>query len=64
MGTGLNLKLDPVIALDPKDKTWTRGPWTPTLDRFHGSPVMDQVHGYYLTFIERFWTGSMDTFFK
>ena len=63
-GKALIWKLDPVIALDPKDKTWIRGPWTPTLDRFHGPPVMDQVHGYFFIFIERFWTESMDTFFK
>ena len=30
-----------------EDKTWTRGPWTPTLDRVHG-PLS--------------WTGSMDHF--
>ena len=27
-----------------EDKTWTRGPWAPTLDRVHGPPVMDRVH--------------------
>ena len=41
-----------------EDKTWTRGPWTPTLDhvhmdhfhidRVHGPPVMDRVHGQFL----------------
>ena len=36
----------------------------PHFGPFHGSPVMNQVHGYFLTCIERFWTGSMDTFFK
>ena len=40
-----------------EDKTWTRGPWTPTLagpgpwttfmDRIHGPPVMDWVHGHF-----------------
>ena len=25
-----------------EDKTWTRGPWTPTLDRVHGR---DHFHG-------------------
>ena len=30
-----------------EDKTWTRGPWTPTLDRVHGPPVMDWVHGQF-----------------
>ena len=31
-----------------EDKTWTRGPWTPTLDQVHG-PLS--------------WPGSMDSFF-
>ena len=39
-----------------EDKTWTRGPWTPTLDRVHGllswTGSMDPLS----------WTGSMDTF--
>ena len=40
-----------------EDKTWTRGPWPPTLDRVHmdhfhmdrvqGPSVMDQVHGHF-----------------
>ena len=62
-GKALIWKQNLVIALDPKDKTWTRSPWTPTLDLFHGPPVMDQVHGYSFVFIERFWTGSMDNSF-
>ena len=33
------------ICTAGEDKTWTRGPWTPTLDRVHG-PLS--------------WTGSMD----
>ena len=41
-----------------EDKTWTRGPWTPTLDRVHGplswTGSMDPLS----------WTRSMDTFFK
>ena len=41
-----------------EDKTWTRGPWTPTLDRVHGplswTGSMDPLS----------WTGSMDSFFK
>ena len=41
-----------------EDKTWTTGPWTPTLDRVHGplswTGSMDPLS----------WTGSMDTFFK
>ena len=40
-----------------EDKTWTRGPWTPTLDRVHGplswTGSMDPLS----------WTGSMDSFF-
>ena len=40
-----------------EDKTWTRGPWTPTLDRIHGplswTGSMDPLS----------WTGSMDSFF-
>ena len=39
-----------------EDKTWTRGPWTPTLDRVYGllswTGSMDPLS----------WTGSMDTF--
>ena len=39
-----------------EDKTWTSGPWTPTLDRVHGllswTGSMDPLS----------WTGSMDTF--
>ena len=39
-----------------EDKTWTRGPWTATLDRVHGllswtgsmdPPVMNRVHGHF-----------------
>ena len=30
-----------------KDKTWTRGPWTPSLDRVHGSgPLFYQYRKY------------------
>ena len=40
-----------------EDKTWTRGLWTPTLDRVYGplswTRSMDPLS----------WTGSMDTFF-
>ena len=40
-----------------EDKTWTRGPWTPTLDQVHGplswTGSMDPLS----------WTGSMDSFF-
>ena len=35
------------VSLRGEDKTWTRGPWTPTLDRVHGRPVMDRVHGQF-----------------
>ena len=32
-----------------EDKTWTPGPWTPSLDRVHGPPSwtrsMDPLHG-------------------
>ena len=35
-----------------KYKTWTPGPWTPSMDgvhenmdRVHGPPIMDRVHG-------------------
>ena len=38
-----------------EDKTWTRGPWTPTLDRVHGPPVMDRVHGQFFFNNEK-WT--------
>ena len=30
-----------------EDKTWTRSPWTATLDRIHGPPVMNRVHGHF-----------------
>ena len=33
-----------------EDKTWTRGPWTPSLDQVHGPPVMDQVHGQFFLY--------------
>ena len=46
-----------------KGQNMDQGSMDPHFGPFHGSPVMDQVHGYFLTFIERFWTGSMDTFF-
>ena len=40
-----------------EDKTWTRGPWTPSLDRVHGplswTRSMDPLS----------WTRSMDSFF-
>ena len=40
-----------------EDKTWTRGPWTSSLDRVHGplswTRSMDPLS----------WTGSMDSFF-
>ena len=40
-----------------EDKTWTRGPWTPTLDQVHGplswTGSMDPLS----------WIGSMDSFF-
>ena len=36
-----------ISPISGEDKTWTRGPWTPTLDRVHGPPVMDQVHGQF-----------------
>ena len=32
------------VTLKFKAIIWTRGPWTPTLDRVHGPPVMDRVH--------------------
>ena len=28
-----------------KYKTWTPGPWSPSMDQVHGPPFMDQVHG-------------------
>ena len=41
------LKSDAKLSVE--DKTWTRGPWTtPILDRVHGPPVMDLVHGHFL----------------
>ena len=44
-------------VMEGEDKTWTRGPWTPTLDRVHGplswTGSMDPLS----------WTRSMDTFF-
>ena len=40
-----------------------QGSMDPHFGPFHGSPVMDQVHGYFFIFIERFWTGSMDNSF-
>ena len=30
-----------------EDKTGTRGPWTPTLDRVHGTPLMDRIRGQF-----------------
>ena len=36
-----------------EDKTWTRGPWTPLLDRVH-APLFGPVP----------WTGSMDPLFS
>ena len=61
----LNLKTRSCNYFGFKDKTWARGRWTPTLDRFHGSPVMDQVHGYFLNiFIERFGPSPWTPFFK
>ena len=36
------------LKLEGEDKTWTPGPWTPSLDRVHGPPS---------------WTGSMDPHF-
>ena len=36
-----------------EDKTWTRGPWTTFMDRVHGPPLMDQVHGHFLFKIMR-----------
>ena len=42
-----------------EDKTWTRGSWTPTLDRVHGPLFMDRVNG---PFLQTSW--SMDSFFK
>ena len=47
-----------------KGQNMDQGSMDPHFGPFHGSPVMDQVHGYFFIFIERFWTGSMDTFFK
>ena len=38
-----------------KYKTWTPGPWTPSMDRVHQN--MDRVHG------PLSWTGSMDPLF-
>ena len=47
----------PLLLVSGEDKTWTRGPWTPTLDQFHGplswTRSMDPLS----------WTGSMDSFF-
>ena len=38
------------------------GPWTTFMDRVHGPPVMDQVHGqFFLIFIRSFCIRSMDT---
>ena len=30
-----------------EDETWTRGPWTPTLGRGLGTPVMDRIRGQF-----------------
>ena len=44
------------LYLPGEDKTWTRGlwdpyfgpgPWTTFMDRVHGPPVMDRIHGHY-----------------
>ena len=52
-----------------EDKTWTRGPWTPSLDRGHGPLLwtgsMDPLSwtrsmDSFLIFIRRFCTRSMD----
>ena len=32
------------VSLKFKAIIWTRGPWTPTLDRVHGPPVMNRAH--------------------
>ena len=45
---GVDIRESAMGAFLGEDKTWTRGPWTPTLDRVHG-PLS--------------WTGSMDSFF-
>ena len=53
-----------------EDKRWTRGPWTPSLDRVHGplswTGSMDSLSwtrsmDSFLIFIRRFCTRSMDT---
>ena len=45
------------LSVRGEEKTWTRGPWTPALDRVHGplswTGSMDPLS----------WTGSMDSFF-
>ena len=43
------------------DTLFGSGPWTIFMDRAHGPPVIDQVHGHFFIFIRRFCARSMDT---
>ena len=35
------------------DPLFGPGPWTTFMDRVHGLPVMDQVHGQFLNFYKK-----------
>ena len=43
------------------DPLFGPGPWTTFMDRVHGPPVMDQVHGQFFSVFRKVLPRSMDT---